>query len=921
MSTPPESLIVAKFTSEKDNHPSIKTCTWPELAARLTKHEKRTQKNGPAWSPATYPEGTTRGNQNVLAVGLLVLDFDDGTPPERFIETWTGQGLAFVVHSSFSSKQGAPKWRAVFPLIEPIPAASWPDAYRRMAAALGDGATDPSCKDAARLYYLPAHPPGVVPFAHAQIEGAALHWETFPDPDPQDVADASARFIRRDPLIGGGTGSGKPGDDFNARATIDDVLPLLLRSGWTEHSRRGDAVYLTRPDKSAREGLSAVLGWPGDPSPVLTVFTSSAPPFDGGRAYAPFGVLGLLEHGGRFDDAARKLGQEGFGDALKPPLTRRVEKQREQREAEAARAVDQLQQEAERPVVIVNARQQRDIAADAWLALIAANEKRPIFFGRDRGLSLLTRNLDGNAYIQSVAPELLAYALRRVCDLATARTDKDGNVTHSPAQLPRWLPLDMGEDPTGPGRLPRLRGVVGCPVVTRAGNLLTTPGYDPASGFYLDSPKIELRSGATREQAQEALGKLFSAFEEFPYQSAGDRANALALLLTPFVRPYITGAVPLSVVEAPTPGTGKSLLARCLLSVSTPGRLVSDGPSERERGAAEEWAKLIASLLASAPAALVLDNLRGTVTSGTLEAVLTSPDTVTVRRLGKSDETVSLDVSGLTMAATGNNATFQRDMARRCYFIRLDAEMEAPEARAGFSVPDLDAYVKEHRSELLGHVGVILSAWIAAGRPAGSTHKGSFERWAATLSGLLEFCGVEGFLASDKERAEDSDPETLAWRAFGSAWWDAHGSAPRTAKELVELAVEHEIVADMPGHGPSRVLGKKLQAFRGRVFGSFRLVIHKGAGGVFRFSLNRQETGILPGLNSGSSGSSGSLYSPPAHVNKEEGTNTYTNTHMGEAVISPTSPTSPTISRIPAPPKPSPPVAAGDAPDLEVILL
>jgi hypothetical protein len=213
---------------------------------------------------------------------------------------------------------------------------------------------------------------------------------------------------------------------------------------------------------------------------------------------------------------------------------------------------------------------------------------------------------------------------------------------------------------------------------------------------------------------------------------------------------------------------------------------------------------------------------------------------MSVRILGKS-EMQSIDASGVTMAMTGNNALFQHDMIRRSYSIRMDAGVERPETRTGFKVRDLDGYVRDHRQELLGHVVAILSAWIDAGCPEGSGQKGSFERWAGIVSGVLEFCGVSGFLGNDTERAESSDPETANWRSFFVAWAEQFGTSLVSAKQLLlvevweergqgggfsrqvpGLAIEHEIVVASP---TAKSLAKRLQAYRGRVFAGFRLEV------------------------------------------------------------------------------------------------
>jgi len=49
---------------------------------------------------------------------------------------------------------------------------------------------------------------------------------------------------------------------------------------------------------------------------------------------------------------------------------------------------------------------------------------------------------------------------------------------------------------------------------------------------------------------------------DFPFADEASRANALALLLLPYVRPLIVGPTPLHLITAPTQGTGKDLLAQ-----------------------------------------------------------------------------------------------------------------------------------------------------------------------------------------------------------------------------------------------------------------------------------------------------------------------------------------------------------------------
>ncbi|MCY3024480.1 MAG: AAA family ATPase, partial [Planctomycetota bacterium] len=95
---------------------------------------------------------------------------------------------------------------------------------------------------------------------------------------------------------------GRPGDDFNQRGDLRDVL---RRHGWSM-AKSGDNEYWRRPGKT--EGWSATLK-----NGVFYVFSSNAAPFEPDKAYSPFSVLALLEHNGDFAQVAAALRSAGYG--------------------------------------------------------------------------------------------------------------------------------------------------------------------------------------------------------------------------------------------------------------------------------------------------------------------------------------------------------------------------------------------------------------------------------------------------------------------------------------------------------------------------------------------------------------------------------------------------------------------------------
>lgn len=105
-----------------------------------------------------------------------------------------------------------------------------------------------------------------------------------------------------EPIPGGCSNLARPGDDFGVRG---DVRAVLVKHGWTL-AKAGENEYWRRPGKTA--GWSATLK-----DRTLYIFSSNAAPFEPGKAYGPFGVYAMLEHGGDYSAAAGTLRTLGYG--------------------------------------------------------------------------------------------------------------------------------------------------------------------------------------------------------------------------------------------------------------------------------------------------------------------------------------------------------------------------------------------------------------------------------------------------------------------------------------------------------------------------------------------------------------------------------------------------------------------------------
>lgn len=388
------------------------------------------------------------------------------------------------------------------------------------------------------------------------------------------------------------------------------------------------------------------------------------------------------------------------------------------------------------------------------------------------------------------------------------------------------LARSIAETPDVPGATPwpALRGVAAHPVVTPRGRLVSTPGYDPGTGLYLHlAGEWSVPESPTREDAIAACATLQHLLRNFPFVDETDRSVALSLLLTALARPVLPHA-PLHGIDAPTPGTGKSLLVDAAGIIAT-GR---KAPVADYGNDDTEFSKRLDGMLLAGDQLIAIDNVERDLYGSALCQTL-SQETRRVRPLGSS---AMVDVPcGALLVATGNNLTIRADMVRRCIVARLDAKVERPEARQ--IKQDLLAEVRKRRHELVSCILIVLRAHAIAGRPpadvetVGSTF-GEWERWVRFA---LIWAG-EADPAATQARLRDADPakqETLAvfaaWRkAFGD-----EGASVATAMKRAEapggevLRDALAAVATRKGKTSPRALGKWLARHKDSVAGGMTL--------------------------------------------------------------------------------------------------
>lgn len=361
---------------------------------------------------------------------------------------------------------------------------------------------------------------------------------------------------------------------------------------------------------------------------------------------------------------------------------------------------------------------------------------------------------------------------------------REGETYHQECHPPQWCIDSVANREVWPG-IRHLRGIVTCPVMRADGSILRQPGYDPASGLYLDyrGPEIMLPDNPTREDARKAAALLLELIEEFPFASDMARARWLACVLSPFARNAYQGPTPMFLIDANTRGSGKTLLATLAGMIFT-----GDSPSSMSCPSEDdEFSKRITAIAKSGDPLILIDNVAGTLGCQSLDSALTS--TRWKSRILHTSDVREYPLYTIWMA-TGNNVTIGADTSRRTCHIRLESRVEKPEERSGYRYPRLLDHVRSHLHRYRAAVLTILSAYVRAGRPSMNLrHWGSFEGWSDLVRGAVVFAGLPDPGESRSMLADRSDTQANALRALIHHWPNIEpGRRELTAAEILERA-------------------------------------------------------------------------------------------------------------------------------------
>jgi hypothetical protein len=399
-----------------------------------------------------------------------------------------------------------------------------------------------------------------------------------------------------------------------------------------------------------------------------------------------------------------------------------------------------------------------------------------------------------------------------------------------PDHPPAWL-IDVVYDDAQHMGIRPLMGIVEAQVIRSDGSVLIESGYDVETGLILENaPPLEIPIAPTRHDVEKARASLEHAVCDSPFGTPAHLSAWVAAIATPVSRFAFEGPSPLFLFDAPTAGSGKTLLARVASIIAT-----GNEPSKFNWSSGEEseQRKLITTIAAQGERIVLLDNLIGELGGSALCDALTA--TRWSDRLLKENRSYDGPLNS-TWFATGNNTRLGPDMHRRVLHVRLEPNQERPEERADWTHPNLLEWARQHRADLLRAMLIILRAYHVAGRPRVQLRPwGSYEGWSAAVRAPLVWAGfadpaltreeliTHACLADDAAarlvRGWHELGEKTAGQAVRAIYPDLEPRAPLSLRDpYPELREAIEELA--PGKGgriSSKSLGRLLAKHRARV--------------------------------------------------------------------------------------------------------
>ena len=356
-------------------------------------------------------------------------------------------------------------------------------------------------------------------------------------------------------------------------------------------------------------------------------------------------------------------------------------------------------------------------------------------------------------------------------------------------------------------------------------------GFDKrfSSWTPFDSPEIQNQK-MKLEKAKEIINNLFS---EFCFLTEQDKSNAIAGLITPFLRGLYENfntRTPAFFYLGNRERVGKDYCAG-ITGIVYEGQATEDNPissGEKSTNNNEELRKKMTSAIVSGKKRMHFANNKGYINNAIFEQLLTTK-IYSDRLLGKN-EMINLP-NEMDYSLSGNvGVTYTPDFANRCRFVNLFLDIEDANSRK-FETPLLHEWIKENRSLIISALFSLVRNWIDKGKKEGSIPFASFPNWASICGGIMEAAEYLSPCNVDKESiALAGDSETADMKSLFEICFERHPNKSLKRKDIISLIEDEGLFSylDFEERKDQTKFALKLRKFIGRILSNIQLKIVDG---------------------------------------------------------------------------------------------
>jgi hypothetical protein len=370
---------------------------------------------------------------------------------------------------------------------------------------------------------------------------------------------------------------------------------------------------------------------------------------------------------------------------------------------------------------------------------------------------------------------------------------------------------------------------VAMPILYEGKLTLPSKGHDERFSSWLDYNSPNINKDISIEEAKE---KILEIYEEFCFQDEQDKINAIAGLITPFLKGLFSRfnvRVPMFSYMANRERAGKDYCAG-ITGIVLEGENSEETPISsgefNSSGGNDELRKKLVSALISGKKRMHFANNKGKLNNAVLEGFLTQP-TFSDRLLGKN-ELVHFK-NELDISISGNiGMTFTPDLANRSRFINLFLDIEDANKRK-FKNPNLHESVLKDREYILSCIYALIRNWFDNDMPKGSIKFASYPEWAEICGGIMECANlgnpcikdesVQG-IGLDEETEEMKNLFEYMNEVKPNEWLNK-----TSLKQYIKNTDDLFVYIDWDRKADQTKFGKKLNRYVGRILSNIKLTV------------------------------------------------------------------------------------------------